>query len=65
MVRMEYAEYSLLNMNWEVGSQRRFGSNSGLPLIGLYNLEYDILAETFPYKKNEKNVIYLICWFED
>ena len=56
MVRMEYAEYSLLNMNWEVGSQRRFGSNSGLPLIGLYNLEYDTLAETFPYKKNEKNL---------
>ena len=22
MVRMEYVEYSLLNMNWEVGSQR-------------------------------------------
>ena len=50
-----YAEHSLLNMNRQC-EVKDFGSNPGSPLIGSYNLEHDTLPETFPYKKNEKNI---------
>lgn len=46
----------IFSPQYELGSgkSKTFGSNPGLPLIGLYNLEYDTLDETFLIRKMRK-----------